>query len=149
MGKGALRRFRRQCVVVDRYRMVGQDELYAGILCGHDLPHALGPDGRVEHANTLHLHHQLVLMERRILRLKPRQPFRCPQLLNIDIFEECPEMLVASGDVGPREGPDGLRSACVDIAEQLPLDLVVYLRGEECGIEVGLEEAALRGGVEQ
>nr|WP_323809438.1 hypothetical protein [Sphingobium baderi] len=103
----------------------------------------------MEHADALHLHHQLILMERRILRPEPGQALRCPQLLDVDIFEEGPEMLVPGGDVSFREGPDGLRPACVDIAKQLALDFVVHLRAEECGVKIGLEEAALRGRVEQ
>ena len=65
------------------------------------------------------------LLEGTLLRAdpQPRQAFRCPQLLEVDILEECPEMLVPDGDVGSREGPDCLRSARVDSAEKLPLDL--------------------------
>jgi hypothetical protein len=111
--------------------MVGQDKLHAGILGGDDLPHALGPDRGVEHADALHLHHQLILVKRRILCPQPRQALRRPQLLDVDIFEECTEMLVPSGDVSSREGPDRLRSSRVDIAEQLPLDLVIHLGQEE------------------
>lgn len=34
--------------------MFGQEKLHDGILGGDDLPHALGPDRGVEHADTLH-----------------------------------------------------------------------------------------------
>ena len=56
-------------MIVDRYGMVADDELYVDIFSRDDLAYSTDPDRAVQHANALHLIHQLVLRQSGILGL--------------------------------------------------------------------------------
>ena len=56
-------------MVVDRHGMVADDELNVGVFSRDDLAHSTDPDRAVQHADALHLEHQLVLRKRGVLGL--------------------------------------------------------------------------------
>jgi hypothetical protein len=67
--------------------MVADDELYVGIFSRNDLAYSTDPNRAVQHADALHLEHQLVLRQSGVLGLQPVQSFRCTDFLNIEKFE--------------------------------------------------------------
>ena len=81
-------------MVVDRHGMVAGDEFNVGVFSIDDLTHSADPDRAVQHADALHLEHQLVLRERGVLGLEPVQALRRADFLNIKEFEEGLEMPV-------------------------------------------------------
>jgi hypothetical protein len=87
----------RNGIIVDRHRAIADDELHPGIFRRYDLAHAFGPYRAVEIADALHLHHEFVLTERRILRAQPIEALGRPQPLDIDIFEQILEAIVPGG----------------------------------------------------
>lgn len=99
MGKGVLWCIGWQCVVVDCYWMVGQDEFYVGIFGGYDFVNVFDLYGGVEYVDVLYFYYQFVLVECWILCFELCQFFWCLQFLDVDIFEECFEMFVLGGDV--------------------------------------------------
>ena len=131
---------RRDGVIVDRHGMVAGDELHVGVFSRDDLAHPADPDRAVQHADALHLEHQLVLRESGVLGLEPVQALRRADFLNIEEFEEGLEMLVPFAHVRADECTDGFRAPAVDIAEQAALDLVVDGRAEEGRVQVLLAE---------
>src|SRR5438132_11744212 len=79
---------RRRGVIVDSYWMIADDKLHVGVFGRNDLTDALGPDRAVHHPDALHFHHQFILTECRILRLKPIEALGRPNLLEVDISEQ-------------------------------------------------------------
>lgn len=138
----------RQRMVVDRDRMVADDELHCAV-CGRDyLPHAFAPDRAVHRLDFLHLHHQLVLRQARVLRPEPVQALGRPQFLDVDEAEQRLEVLMPFTHVFAYERPYGWRAIGVDRAQQALLDLVADESAEHHRVEILLHEAPLRRGPE-
>lgn len=123
-------------MVVDRHGMVAGDELHGGVFSRNYFAHPASPDRAVKHADTLHLEHQLVLREGRILRLEPVQALRRADFLNIEEFKKGLEVLVPFAHVRAYERANGFRAPTVDIAEQTALNLVVDGGAEEGRVQV-------------
>jgi len=107
----------RDRMVVDRHGMVARNELHVGAFGRDNLAHAANPDRAVQHADALHLEHQLVLREGGILGLEPVQALRRADFLDIEKLEEVLEMIMPFAHVRAYEGAYGLRAPGVDIAE--------------------------------
>lgn len=118
-------------MVVNRHRVVAEDELYVGVFSGDDFAHATDPDRAVHHADTLHLVHQLILREFGILSLEPVQPLRRTDFLDIEVLKKRLKVLVPFRYVGARKCAYRLRAPAIDVTEQAPLDLVVDRRSKE------------------
>ncbi|MNJ31217.1 hypothetical protein D3C77_258440 [compost metagenome] len=73
--------------IVDGDRMIGDQKLHVGRFSGDNFPNALAPDRAVHHADALHLEHEFVLCERRVLSAEPSQPLWRAQLLGVDVTE--------------------------------------------------------------
>lgn len=104
-------------VSVDRHGVVASNELHIGVFGRDNLGHASDPDRAVQHADALHLEHQLVLREIGILGLEPVQALRRTEFLDIEKLEEVLEMVVPFANVCAYEGANRLRAPGVDIAE--------------------------------
>ena len=100
-------------MVVDRHGMVARNKLHAGVFGRDNLAHAADPDRAVQHADALHLEHELVLRKGGILGLEPIQALRRADLLDIEKNEEVLEMVVPFTHVRAYEGADGLRAPSV------------------------------------
>ena len=127
-------------MIVDRHRVIAEDELHVGVLSRDDLAHAPDPDCAVHHADALHLVHQLVLRELGILSLQPVQPLRRTDFLDIEELEKRLEVLVPFAHVGARKCVHHLGAPAVDITEQVSLDLVVDRPSEEGRIQILVTE---------
>src|SRR5260370_20257569 len=142
MRVGAHRRLGRNCVIVERDRVVTNDELYIGVFSRDDFAHSLSPDRTVHHADALHLKHQLVRGESGILTLQPVESVGRANFLDVDVWEKSLKIAVPLADISSCEGPYGVRPPSVDIAKEAAFDLVVYGCSEERRVQVCLPKGA-------
>ncbi|WP_234839437.1 hypothetical protein [Sinorhizobium medicae] len=112
-------------MVVDRHRVVAENEFDVGALRGDDFAYSTDPDRAVHHADALHFIHQLVLGQLGILSLQPAKPLRCSDFLDIEVLKKRLEVLVPFAHIGAGKCTHRLGAPTVDITEQAPLDLVV------------------------
>src|SRR5450759_2454240 len=101
-------------MIVNRGWVVADDELHIGVFCRDDLAYSLRPDRSVHHADTLHLEHQLVLCERRILSLQPVEALGRANFLDINVFEKGLKMAMPLADISSRKSPNGVRPPCIN-----------------------------------
>lgn len=95
-------------MIVDRHGMVADNELNVGIFSRDDLAYSADPDRAVQHADALHLEHQLVLRESGVLGLEPIQAFWRADFLDIEKLKECLEMPMPFPHVCACECADGV-----------------------------------------
>jgi hypothetical protein len=131
-------------VVVDGDWVVAHDEFDVGVLRRHDFSYTFRPDRAVHHANALHLQHEVVLPQARVLCFQPVEPFGCADFLDVEILEERRKVTMPFAGILARKGADGVSSARVDVAEKLALNLVIHSRAEEGRIQVPLAERPRR-----
>lgn len=82
-------------MIVDRYRMIADDELRLGIIGRNNLADPFGPKRAVHHADTLHLDHQLVLGELGVLCFEPVDGGNPTDLPGVDQMSEAIDFFLA------------------------------------------------------
>lgn len=120
--------------------MVTYDEFDVGVLRRHDLSYPFRPDRAVQIADALHLEHEIVLRQARILCTQPGEPFGRADFLDVEIFEERPEVTNPIVGVLTQKSANGVGSARVDVTKELPFNLVIHRGAEERRIQVPLAE---------
>ena len=118
--------------------------LTLGVLRRHDFSHAFRPDRAVHHADALHLEHEVVLRQARVLCTQPVETFRRADFLDVEILEERREVTMPFAGILAHKCADGVSPARVDVTEELALDLVIHGRAEEGRIQVPLAERPRR-----
>ena len=94
----------------------------------------------MHHPYGLHLHHELVLRQRRILRPQPPQAFRRAELLDVDIFKEVFEISVAFRRITYGKRSNRTRAFCVDIAKKSAFNFIVHGRAEKSRVQILLNK---------
>nr|WP_248447877.1 hypothetical protein [Sinorhizobium meliloti] len=106
-------------MVVDRHRMVAENESDVGALRGDDFAYSTDPDRAVHHADALHFIHQTFWESLGYRAFSQPSPFGV-RIQNIEVLKKRLEVLVPFAHIGAGKCTHRLGAPTVDITEQAP-----------------------------